>query len=200
MAETLAGLRLAASAVPHPRSRRSSCAAPAHHRLAPFRHGRLCARAAVAGPPEVDEDEAMSIDNLCRFFDLNVGKWNGIFYVRSPPPRNLETLSVFWVRDFVKFLSLFSNSMRTGGFSRKSARGWPSVHTGRATSSASCNRKAPSGVFPPRVKSCLFHLSVIFSCHVYSSPFQSSEMLGLFMSDFNHLCPTLLFLDPILRP
>ncbi|XP_047071886.1 uncharacterized protein LOC124680912 [Lolium rigidum] len=22
----------------------------------------------------------MSIDNLCRFFDLNVGKWNGIFY------------------------------------------------------------------------------------------------------------------------
>jgi hypothetical protein len=103
MAETLAGLRLAASAVPHPRSRRSSCAAPAHHRLAPFRHGRLCARAAVAGPPEVDEDEAMSIDNLCRFFDLNVGKWNGIFYVRSPPPRNLETHSVFWVRDFVKF-------------------------------------------------------------------------------------------------
>jgi hypothetical protein len=83
MAETLVGLRLAASAVPQPRSRRSSCAAPAQHRFSPLRRGRLCARAAVAGPPEVDEDEAMSIDNLCRFFDLNVGKWNGIFYVCS---------------------------------------------------------------------------------------------------------------------
>ncbi|KAM0929442.1 hypothetical protein ACQ4PT_001525 [Festuca glaucescens] len=80
MAETLVGLRLAASAVPQPRGCRSSCAAQAHQRLAPLRRGRLCARAAVAGPPEVDEDEAMSIDNLCRFFDLNVGKWNGIFY------------------------------------------------------------------------------------------------------------------------
>ncbi|KAF7074768.1 hypothetical protein CFC21_079592 [Triticum aestivum] len=81
MAETLAGLRLAASAVPHPRSSRRPCAAaPAHQRLAQLRRGRLCARAAVTGAPEVDEDEAMSIDNLCSFFDLNVGKWNGIFY------------------------------------------------------------------------------------------------------------------------
>ncbi|VAI36985.1 unnamed protein product [Triticum turgidum subsp. durum] len=80
MAETLAGLRLAASAVPHPRSQRRSCAAPPHHRLPQLRRGRLCARAAVTGAPEVDEDEAMSIDNLCSFFDLNVGKWNGIFY------------------------------------------------------------------------------------------------------------------------
>ncbi|XP_044383018.1 uncharacterized protein [Triticum aestivum] len=82
MAETLVGLRLAASAVPHPRGNRRPCAAvPAHHRLPQLRRGRLCARAAVTGAPEVDEDEAMSIDNLCSFFDLNVGKWNGVFYV-----------------------------------------------------------------------------------------------------------------------
>ncbi|VAI22180.1 unnamed protein product [Triticum turgidum subsp. durum] len=83
MAETLVGLRLAASAVPHPRGNRRPCAAvPAHHRLPQLRRGRLCARAAVTGAPEVDEDEAMSIDNLCSFFDLNVGKWNGVFYVQ----------------------------------------------------------------------------------------------------------------------
>jgi hypothetical protein len=34
----------------------------------------------------VDDDDAMSIDNLHRFFDLNIGRWNGSFYVRSSPP------------------------------------------------------------------------------------------------------------------
>uniref|UniRef100_A0A0E0P1K7 Biogenesis factor required for ATP synthase 1-like C-terminal domain-containing protein n=1 Tax=Oryza rufipogon TaxID=4529 RepID=A0A0E0P1K7_ORYRU len=88
MAEALvAVLRLAASAAatarPQSRSgRHGSCAARVPcPGPSPFRRGRLCARAAVAGPPEVDDDDAMTIDNLRRFFDVNVGKWNGAFYV-----------------------------------------------------------------------------------------------------------------------
>ncbi|KQK13090.1 uncharacterized protein LOC100843913 [Brachypodium distachyon] len=93
MAETLVGLRLAASAVQQPQIRRISCATPAHCRLSPFRRGRLCARAAVTGAPEVDEEDAMSIDNLCRFFDLNVGKWNGSFYQFDAHGRMLQEIS-----------------------------------------------------------------------------------------------------------
>jgi hypothetical protein len=99
MAEPLVGLRFTASAVPQPQGQRglhrvaASAVRQPHSnrrvlhaaRLCQFRGGRLCARAAVAGPPEVDEDEAMSIDNLHRFFDLNIGKWDGSFYVRSSP-------------------------------------------------------------------------------------------------------------------
>ena len=82
MAKALVGLRVSAPAVPQPRSHRSRLRPTA--RLAAVRRGRQCtARAAVAGPPEVDEDDSMSIDNLHRFFDLNVGKWDGSFYVRS---------------------------------------------------------------------------------------------------------------------
>jgi len=82
MAEALVGLRFAAPAFPQPQRRRRACLLPAA-RFAPFWRGRLLtARAAVAGPPEVDEDEAMTIDNLHRFFDLNIGKWDGSFYVR----------------------------------------------------------------------------------------------------------------------
>ncbi|KAJ1293525.1 hypothetical protein BS78_01G074900 [Paspalum vaginatum] len=86
------GLRVAAPAVPHPQSHRSRLLPAA--RLGPFRRGRLCtASAAVAGPPEVDEDEAMSIDNLHRFFDLNVGKWDGSFYQFDAHGRVLQGIS-----------------------------------------------------------------------------------------------------------
>lgn len=86
MAEALVGLRVAAPAFLQPQRHRGRLLPAA--RLGPFRGGRLCtARAAVAGPPEVDEDEAMSIDNLHRFFDLNVGKWDGSFFVRPALPR-----------------------------------------------------------------------------------------------------------------
>ncbi|KAL5218370.1 hypothetical protein ABZP36_019054 [Zizania latifolia] len=95
MAETLvAGLWLAASTAAQPQGRHPhrSCAAPTL-RVGPFRRGGLCARAAVAGPPEVDEDEAMSIDNLHHFFDINVGKWNGAFYQFDAHGRVLQGIS-----------------------------------------------------------------------------------------------------------
>uniref|UniRef100_A0A0D9VZ96 Uncharacterized protein n=1 Tax=Leersia perrieri TaxID=77586 RepID=A0A0D9VZ96_9ORYZ len=143
MAETLvAGLRLAASAaVARPQSLRppnvSSCAARGPRLLGPFpfRRGRLCSRAAVAGPPEVDEDEAMSIDNLHRFFDVNVGKWNGAFYVRELASIILLAFPFYWIHTLqAEALSVcscclcycvvrVSNSMRMGGFCRGSARG-----------------------------------------------------------------------------
>jgi hypothetical protein len=93
MAEPLVGLRFTASAVPQPQGQRglprvATSAVPlpqSNRRL--LRAARLGARAAVAGPPEVDE--AMSIDNLHRFFDLNIGKWDGSFYVRSSPAPRL---------------------------------------------------------------------------------------------------------------
>ncbi|CAD6214603.1 unnamed protein product [Miscanthus lutarioriparius] len=92
MAEALVGLRVAAPAVPQPRSHRSRLLPTA--RLAAFRRDRLCtARAAVAGPPEVDEDDSMSIDNLHRFFDLNVGKWDGSFYQFDAHGRVLQEIS-----------------------------------------------------------------------------------------------------------
>lgn len=106
MAEALvAVLRLAASAAatarPQSRSgRHGSCAARVPcPGPSPFRRGRLCARAAVAGPPEVDDDDAMTIDNLRRFFDVNVGKWNGAFYVRARLPLVLLLLLLLllWV-------------------------------------------------------------------------------------------------------
>ncbi|GJN23248.1 hypothetical protein PR202_gb10881 [Eleusine coracana subsp. coracana] len=107
MAEPLVGLRFTASAVAQPQGQRSllrvaSSAAPqprSNRRLlraalhCPFRGARLCARAAVAGPPEVDEDEAMSIDNLHRFFDLNIGKWDGSFYQFDAHGRTLQGIS-----------------------------------------------------------------------------------------------------------
>uniref|UniRef100_A0A0D3FPC1 Biogenesis factor required for ATP synthase 1-like C-terminal domain-containing protein n=1 Tax=Oryza barthii TaxID=65489 RepID=A0A0D3FPC1_9ORYZ len=106
MAEALvAVLRLAASAAatarPQSRSgRHGSCAARVPcPGPSSFRRGRLCARAAVAGPPEVDDDEAMTIDNLRRFFDVNVGKWNGAFYVRARLPLVLLLL-LLWVGFF----------------------------------------------------------------------------------------------------
>ncbi|KAL6894126.1 hypothetical protein ACP4OV_008224 [Aristida adscensionis] len=92
MAETLVGLRIAASAVPQPQRRRGRVLVRAA-RPGAFRGGRLRARAAVAGPPEVDEDEAMSIDNLHRFFDLNVGKWNGSFHQFDAHGRVLQGIS-----------------------------------------------------------------------------------------------------------
>jgi hypothetical protein len=100
MAEALvAVLRLAASAAatarPQSRSgRHGSCAARVPcPGPSPFRRGRLCARAAVAGPPEVDDDDAMTIDNLRRFFDVNVGKWNGAFYQFDAHGRVLQGIS-----------------------------------------------------------------------------------------------------------
>jgi len=93
MAEALVGLRFAAPAFPQPQRRRRACLLPAA-RFAPFWRGRLLtARAAVAGPPEVDEDEAMSIDNLHRFFDLNIGKWDGSFYQFDAYGRVLREIS-----------------------------------------------------------------------------------------------------------
>lgn len=86
------GLRVAALAVPQPRSHRRWL--PPAARLAAFRRDRLStARAAVAGPPEVDEDDSMSIDNLHRFFDLNVGKWDGSFYQFDAHGRVLQEIS-----------------------------------------------------------------------------------------------------------
>lgn len=41
----------------------------------------------------MDEEDAMSIDNLCRFFDLNVGKWNGSFYQFDAHGRMLQEIS-----------------------------------------------------------------------------------------------------------
>ncbi|CAN6273427.1 unnamed protein product [Urochloa humidicola] len=79
MAGTFAGLRIVAPIVPQPQTLRRRILRAAL-RGSSFRGGRLRARAAVAGPPEVDDDDAMSIDNLHRFFDLNIGRWNGSFY------------------------------------------------------------------------------------------------------------------------
>ncbi|OEL23553.1 putative WRKY transcription factor 58 [Dichanthelium oligosanthes] len=91
MAEALLGLRVAACSVPQPQSHRGRLLPAA--RLASIRRGRLCTtRAAVAGPPEVDEDEAVSIDNLHRFFDLNVGKWDGSFYIGFFPEEKAFSL------------------------------------------------------------------------------------------------------------
>lgn len=103
MAEALVGLRVAALAVPQPRSHRRRLLPAA--RLAAFRRDRLStARAAVAGPPEVDEDDSMSIDNLHRFFDLNVGKWDGSFYVFfalfASSPLIFDTFCSFRIRDW----------------------------------------------------------------------------------------------------
>ncbi|CAL4936077.1 unnamed protein product [Urochloa decumbens] len=92
MAEALMGLRFAAPYFPQPRTHRGHLHPAA--RFAPFWRGRLyTARAAVAGPPEVDEDEAMSIDNLHRFFDLNIGKWGGSFYQFDAHGRVLQRIS-----------------------------------------------------------------------------------------------------------
>ncbi|AQK62733.1 OsWRKY4 family protein [Zea mays] len=104
MAEALVGLRVAALAVPQPRSHRRRLLPAA--RLAAFRRDRLStARAAVAGPPEVDEDDSMSIDNLHRFFDLNVGKWDGSFYVFfalfASSPLIFDTFCSFRIRDWL---------------------------------------------------------------------------------------------------
>ncbi|XP_062214526.1 uncharacterized protein LOC133915399 isoform X3 [Phragmites australis] len=91
MAEPLVGLRVAAPAVPQPQIRGRLLPSP---RLVPFRRGRMrTARATVAGPPEIDQDEAMSIDNLRRFFDLNVGKWNGCFYQFDAHGRVLQGIN-----------------------------------------------------------------------------------------------------------
>ncbi|RCV07238.1 hypothetical protein SEVIR_1G231900v4 [Setaria viridis] len=92
MAETFAGLRIVASAVPQPRTLHC-CLLRTALRGGQFRGGRLRARAAVAGAPEVDDDDAMSIDNLHRFFDLNVGRWNGSFYQFDAHGRVLQGIS-----------------------------------------------------------------------------------------------------------
>jgi hypothetical protein len=92
MAEALVGLRFAAPASPQPQSQRHRDRLLPAARFTPLWRGRLhTARAAVAGPPEVDDDEAMSIDNLHRFFDLNIGS----FYVRPAPPRFASNLRAF---------------------------------------------------------------------------------------------------------
>ncbi|CAN6238603.1 unnamed protein product [Urochloa humidicola] len=92
MAETFAGLRIVVSAVPQPQTLRRRLLRAAF-RGSSFQGGRLRARAAVAGPPEVDDDDAMSIDNLHRFFDLNVGRWNGSFYQFDAHGRVLQDIS-----------------------------------------------------------------------------------------------------------
>jgi len=133
MAETFAGLRIVASAVPQPQTLRSRLLRAAL-RGSPLRGGRLRARAAVAGPPEVDDDDAMSIDSLHRFFDLNIGRWNGSFYVRHSPPRDSSDLQAWLpVSRFVIALNVacacafvwLSNSTRMGGCCRTLARGCP---------------------------------------------------------------------------
>ncbi|CAN6309253.1 unnamed protein product [Urochloa humidicola] len=93
MAEALVTFRFAAPAFPQPQRHRARLLPAA--RFAPSSRGRLytTARAAVAGPPEVDEDEAMSIDNLHRFFALNIGKWDGSFYQFDAHGRVLQGIS-----------------------------------------------------------------------------------------------------------
>lgn len=54
--------------------------------VTPIRSRRLGIRAAGTPSQAVEEqqkqdDESMSIDALHRFFDLNIGNWNGSFYV-----------------------------------------------------------------------------------------------------------------------
>ncbi|RCV40798.1 hypothetical protein SETIT_9G084500v2 [Setaria italica] len=94
MAEALVGLRFAAPAFPQPQSQRHRDRLLPAARFTPLWRGRLyTARAAVAGPPEVDEDEAMSIDNLHRFFELNIGKWDGSFYQFDAHGRVLQGIS-----------------------------------------------------------------------------------------------------------
>jgi len=41
----------------------------------------------------VDDDDAMSIDSLHRFFDLNIGRWNGSFYQFDAHGRVLQDIS-----------------------------------------------------------------------------------------------------------
>ncbi|CAN6297707.1 unnamed protein product [Urochloa humidicola] len=92
MAETFAGLRIVAPIVPQLQTLRRRILRAAL-RGSSFRCGRLRARAAVAGPPEVDDDDAMSIDNLHGFFDLNIGRWNGSFYQFDAHGRVLQEIS-----------------------------------------------------------------------------------------------------------
>ncbi|CAN6343503.1 unnamed protein product, partial [Urochloa humidicola] len=86
--EWVAGLHIVASAVPQPQTLRGRLL-----RGSSFQGGWLRAQAAVAGPPEVDDDDAMSIDNLHRFFDLNFGRWNGSFYQFDAHGRVLQDIS-----------------------------------------------------------------------------------------------------------
>ncbi|KAH7660734.1 Lipocalins domain-containing protein [Dioscorea alata] len=81
MAEGLSPKSISRMLSSFPKSRLSSSLAL----VTPIRSRRLGIRAAGTPSPAVEEeqkqnDESMSIDALHRFFDLNVGNWNGSFY------------------------------------------------------------------------------------------------------------------------
>ncbi|RRT51439.1 hypothetical protein B296_00016029 [Ensete ventricosum] len=60
-----------------------------------FRARKWVTRAAATSSSMVEDanDESMSVDNLRRFMDLNVGKWNGSFYQFDGHGNLLQTVS-----------------------------------------------------------------------------------------------------------